>query len=380
MHYTENASDTLPQVYFQNGDTHTYPEVVPKSYPEVAHYNPPEPIPIKTYPEAVYPAQPPYHDPASAPPPAYSKSWCGLSKKWVALLALAALAVLLGAVLGGVFGSRATASGSSGGVAGGANNGTAGGGGGGGGGNPTPTSTAPTTFATRLAASVNVPGKINPNGNEISTSVQIFSQSNDPRQLRSRVYVPQGQFGPEYSIDMSLPPPSLGPLAVASGVDGSNNSLVNLFYLYKTASSVDIALANLKCDKGAASCYETESEILTRNVRLKVHPETNLAALWLTGGRGARVYYQATTGELVELNGEAVPTQGWVETALGVTAFNGTGLAAAARGSGAGLTVHVYHAAPDGRAPNPSVAVLSSGAWSSGKLSTAVASRDMSVC
>ena len=126
---------------------------------------------------------------------------------------------------------------------------------------------------------------------------------------------------------MSLKPASISSITAASRTDGSNNTQVSLFYTYRTGDRTDIAMSGLKCTKGAASCSEVTSSLITKGSAEKVHSQSAIAAVWLEDMKSLRVYYQSETGSIMELGGDGSAESTWTTRDMGGRAVDGSGLA-----------------------------------------------------
>lgn len=134
----------------------------------------------------------------------------------------------------------------------------------------------------------------------------MFYQGKEKAAALYRVYESKSKWGPEVELALSRPLQEGAGLSTTSVYDNSTgNVLVNLFYIFRSGTSVDIVLAELVCGQGAGTCVESNSSVITAGATYKVHPQSSVAALRIdVGVIQSRVYYQSTEGLLVQLSND----------------------------------------------------------------------------
>jgi len=207
-------------------------------------------------------------------------------------------------------------------------------------------------LAPGIAAAVNVIDN--------SPQIQDFYQDNSSAVIRYRVSANQGQYGPESNINVPFPASLIGPITLSSSIESNaENSLLNLFYILKTANRTDIAWTLLECTSGTTQCSQSSSKII--QVGDLVHPRSTLAAVWLGGLFTTRLYYQSVSGAIIELNGDRANSTGWEGKVVQATsAAAGSGIAAAAA---PGPIIHVFYASSAGGYPTAAVFNYNKNGW-----------------
>jgi len=153
-----------------------------------------------------------------------------------------------------------------------------------------------------------------------------------------RLYLTGSSFEAERQLKLSVPPKPGAALSLCSRSDAQGNSLLDLFYTYKSGDRTDIIRSEITCEKGSPRCTETSSTNTTAAAQYPVHPQSKLASLWLGGSQFTfRTFYQTLNGSLVQLAGD----NGQFEHTLigpGIVAANGSAIATAI-GSGPDLSI-----------------------------------------